>query len=43
MHAPLGTVERFPQTATDARKVANAMLLEVDWGTLIEYECRASD
>ena len=24
MHAPLGTVERFPQTATDARKVANA-------------------
>jgi len=31
MNAPLETVERFPHTASDARKVTNAMLLELDW------------
>ena len=31
MNAPLETVERFPHTASDARKVTNAMLLEIDW------------
>jgi len=32
LHAPLGTVERFPYTPSDARKVTNAMLAEVDYG-----------
>lgn len=32
MHAPLGTVKRFPHTPSDARKVTNAMLAEVDYG-----------
>ena len=31
MNAPLETVERFPHTPSDARKVTNAMLLELDW------------
>jgi len=32
MQAPLSTVERFPFVTNDARKVADAMLLEADWG-----------
>ena len=32
MHAPLATVQRFGTVKSDARKVANAMLLELDWG-----------
>jgi arylsulfatase A-like enzyme len=32
MQAPLETVRRFPLVTHDARKVADAMLLEVDWG-----------
>ena len=31
MNAPLQTVQRFPHTPSDARKVTNAMLLELDW------------
>eukprot|EP01048_Picozoa_sp_COSAG05_P002332 COSAG05_NODE_93_length_19581_cov_53.686685_14_plen_92_part_00 len=31
MNAPLETVLRFPRTPSDARKVTNAMLLELDW------------
>ena len=31
MHAPADTVYRFSHVATDARKLANAMLLEADW------------
>ena len=31
MHAPLSTVELFPRVSSDARKVADAMLLEADW------------
>jgi hypothetical protein len=31
MNAPLETVERFSTTPSDARKVTNAMLLELDW------------
>lgn len=32
LHAPLGTVKHFPNTPSDARKVTNAMLAEVDYG-----------
>lgn len=31
MNAPLQTVERFAHVDSDARKVTNAMLLELDW------------
>ena len=32
LHAPLSTVEKFPHIPSDGRKVANAMLLELDMG-----------
>ena len=32
LHAPLATVERYPHIPSDARKVADAMLTEVDYG-----------